>query len=267
MLICVDGTGVRDDTLYKERAKDGFVRTIFNTSRQPYNRYYRGPDWSGLGEKLTRPEIAVERIKDFMARGDNKIFMTGFSRGAAIVVNAAAVLKREGIAVEALFLFDAVDRSPHLDARRIPDNVKHAYHAVRAPEASSRGSFGNCATTMLGTGVFQKREFFTTHGAMGGIPWGEKGLAPVLSRIDAGLQHVNDSESVQRTFRSLGIISSTTGRPALLAERERVMQKGYIDEGSVDFDTKVTVAQEKQGMERIRAWMWGFLREHGVVYG
>jgi hypothetical protein len=104
-----------------------------------------------------------------------RLFMVGHSRGAAIVIHTARLLNARGIPVEAMFLFDAVARNMSLDAEEIPPNVGHCYHAVRDPSGHSRGSFGNCGLRAA-TGVdFQPspwRYFLTTHGGMGGTPWG-----------------------------------------------------------------------------------------------
>ncbi len=100
------------------------------------------------------------------------VFLVGHSRGAAIVINAARIMQRRGIPVEAMFLFDAVARNLDLDADEIPANVRFCYHAMRDPLGNSRGSFGNCGTTAAGGVTFRHDIFMTTHGGMGGTPWG-----------------------------------------------------------------------------------------------
>jgi hypothetical protein len=101
--------------------------------------------------------------------------MTGYSRGAAGVVAAAARLKREKINVQALMLFDCVDRSGDIDAEVIPNNVAYVYHVIRNPETSSRESFGNDGLKYSAPTVFPSAfSFMCTHGGMGGCPWTPK---------------------------------------------------------------------------------------------
>jgi hypothetical protein len=106
--------------------------------------------------------------------GRRRVFMAGHSRGAAIIIHVARLLQRRHIDVEAMFLFDAVARNHTLDAGEIPSNVRHCYHAIRHPDGRSRGSFGNCGTFAAAGVDFRSEFFFTTHGGMGGTPWGRR---------------------------------------------------------------------------------------------
>lgn len=101
-----------------------------------------------------------------------KIYLVGHSRGGAILIDVANMLNRRHIPVEAMFLFDAVDRSSELTGGEIPSNVGFCYHAMRDPTGNSRGSFGNCGTEAAGGVIFFPEHFMTTHGGMGGTPWG-----------------------------------------------------------------------------------------------
>jgi hypothetical protein len=194
ILIGVDGTGATDDRAYARDMKDSFVNQIVRNSPIPVanKKYHRGPDWTGLGIKFTsaseglgtkliRPTALRAEIKQLLGqqpkgKGPCRIFLTGYSRGAAVVINTAALLKQDGIDVEALFLFDAVQRSFQLEAKLIPANVKHCYHAIRDPNTHSRDSFGNCGLSRAdGRKLDGFEKFFTTHGGMGGTPWGQKG--------------------------------------------------------------------------------------------
>ena len=181
MLICVDGTGPFVNSSYKTAMANSFTRQIWKHSGLRGARlYYRGPDNPGLLTNMARPGTLVKRdILPLYKKGDTRICMVGYSRGGAIVINTAAVLKKHGVPVEALFLFDAVDRSIELEADLIPSNVKHAYHAVRHRETGSRTSFGNCGIKAAAGVKFHQgkpTEFWTTHGGMGGTPWGLDGL-------------------------------------------------------------------------------------------
>ena len=128
------------------------------------------PSWVG-GRPVSEwaPE-ETEELRVINAR--RRLFMTGYSRGGAIVLHAARLLISHGINVDAMFLFDAVDRNPFMEAEQIPSNVRHCYHAMRDPAGGSRESFGNCGTSAATGVIFKRRHFMTTHGGMGGVPWG-----------------------------------------------------------------------------------------------
>jgi len=275
MLICVDGTGRHSDKAYLARNDQSFVSTIYYESRStafdrqrsaalppstfwpssggPYKLYRRGPDFAATGSTTVAPETLAALVRQLWNNGDRNIFMAGWSRGGAIVIATAACLKtmtlRDGsaIGVEALFLFDAVDRAVQFNARAIPSNVRNCYHAIRDRRTASRESFGNCGLLAESqrTNLVKRDTFYTTHGAMGGVPWGEKGL-PFW-------KHAGDPTKSDQPF-------VPWSSPA-----ERLAQ-GCIDEGQPDGATKVTVAQEWHGMVEVRSWMWGFFRQHGVIF-
>lgn len=131
----------------------------------------RIPSWALNQPAGTWPAedvAALERIEE-----RRKIYMTGYSRGGAIVIHTARLLQLRGLRVEAMFLFDAVSRNPNLDADVIPANVGRCFHAIRDIRAGSRESFGNCGLTSEVPGALKIRRFITTHGGMGGVPWGD----------------------------------------------------------------------------------------------
>lgn len=249
MLVCVDGSGPFRDATYNAAMADSFVRRIWSTSKlRGAKLYYRGPDSGGLVSNMARPAVIIRRDLTHRIRaGDRTIVLIGYSRGAAIMINTAALLHDREIEVEAMFLFDAVDRSLELSRTGlIPANVKTVYHAVRDPRTGSRTSFGNCGLraesgVVYGDGGPQR--FFTTHAGMGGVPWGQAGmLDPSLRRtIEFGLHD--------------------------RAGRQRMLNTIPITEGTFGSETAVTPTQEQRGMDRVQHWMWGHLRRHGVVPG
>jgi pimeloyl-ACP methyl ester carboxylesterase len=60
-----------------------------------------------------------------------KVYLAGHSRGGAICVQIAKLLRPEDIRIECMILFDAVDRTLALNAKCIPGNVVQACHAMR----------------------------------------------------------------------------------------------------------------------------------------
>jgi len=122
-----------------------------------------------------------------------KIFLTGYSRGGATVIDVARRLERQGLQVEAMFLFDAVDQSAVLEGGAIPNNVRICYHAMRNPITSSRESFGNCGTRATRPRGLISRWFVTTHGGMGGVPWRAAGVP------EGGVTTINEGGTDQAT--------------------------------------------------------------------
>jgi hypothetical protein len=177
------------------------------------------------------PRIDICRPRDESAGSDDprlRIFLVGHSRGGGIVIDVAHLLARHHVAVEAMFLFDAVDRSTELEGGDIPANVRHCYHAMRDPAGLSRPSFGNCGTSAAPGVDFQPRPlrlFMTTHGAMGGTPWGRNP------------EHLTTYGTIRE--------DDPTGLGTSL--------------------TVITPDMEERGMREVEQWMWPHLRRHGVV--
>jgi len=274
MLICIDGSGPRSDFKYVKRMEQSFVRTIYlesaltaldsersaalpphsswpSFSRGPYKLYRRGPD--GVGSELVLPESLAGLVKHLWDSGDHQIFMAGFSRGGAIVINTASLLRKmttqdgSKIEVESLFLFDAVDRLFYLDGKTIPSNVRHCYHAIRnRKDGKSRESFRNCGLSRESpdTEMVENRDFHTTHGGMGGLGYGEGGIPAWKDPGDP--------------------LFSSNRPPVPWSSREEKLAQGFIVESFPDGPTKITVAQEATGTIHVQRWMWKFLRHHRV---
>jgi hypothetical protein len=283
MLICVDGTGTGEGTMAdvvfqtKNRAANyavdnmgSFVGMIYYGSHLQNRKYYPGPDLTGTGPNFIWPYNLVQQIMEFWRQGDHQIFMTGYSRGAAIVIDAAAIMGDKALAdqypeaqdakIEAMFLFDAVARSVELPrAQNIPSNVKYCYHAMRDDSANSRRSFGHCGQGMDGVTFLAKRKFYTTHGGMGGVLWGEQGLPDFTKDRRAPAEQAAVARRIADRY--------FTGGPKLDGSDldSWVLTNEFIFEGGIDGTTNVTVAQEKAGSKAVHHWMWPFLRKHHVL--
>lgn len=260
MLICVDGTGEVSHTSYALGIMGSFVGMIYYGSHLPNRKYYRGPDFSGMGPNMTQPMDLVRQIQEFWRQGDHLIFMTGYSRGAAIAINTAALLAAFPMPdgklarIEALFLFDAVARSVDLTmTTSIPSTVHYCYHAMRDDRARSRPSFGHCGTFMIGVDTFfVPKQFYTTHGGMGGILWGVKGVN-IAKESEAFVLNKAPGPSVRG--------AAEYNRTQL----EQIKNAGHIYETFPDGLTNVTVAEEKAGSDKVHDWMWPFLHKHLVL--
>lgn len=245
MFIGIDGTGPGDDTEYMDRMRGGggtgqsFVWRIYNQSQERRKAYYRGP--TALGSEV--PSITravVSKVIEWTKEGDNRLFLAGWSRGAAICVLVAQdLLRRQDFQgnVDCMALFDAVDRaagSPDL----IPHNVSKAFHAMRdsrvrswegtsSSGASAWLSFGNTATRHAIPNNLETHTFFATHAGIGGVPW-------------------------------------TGDQPTELAF-ERTTSFGFIPDVRVVHRPTITEAQDVAGAESVRQWMWTRIRQHGMV--
>jgi hypothetical protein len=164
--------------------KLSFVRRICNEYAVVSSEWHNGP--SNTGEDCR--SIGLKAISTIDAWLSNngfpknskralwdhpKIFLTGYSRGAAIAVWVAEQLqdRRPPVEIDAMFLFDCVDRAWDLDVTGVPASVRMAYHAMRSDEVHSRPTFGHGAKYGVNAAGFESRTFFGTHAAMGGQPW------------------------------------------------------------------------------------------------
>ena len=150
---------------------NSFVKRI--TASGPHKQYHRGPVTLG-GGLMDAIAGGVRFIEQKRRDGiQDHICLTGYSRGAAGAVVIAKRLKKKGIPVEALLLFDCVDRHLFIDADVIPDNVRNVMHVVRDPRSKSSVSFSNDGLRYhpASTNYPAAYKFLCTHGGMGGTPW------------------------------------------------------------------------------------------------
>ncbi len=252
----VDGSGPRDNESnnaeYDRVFKNSHVKRLCgNAGRFSYSGYVRGPgdlgrETQGAANAITGwieqkfMAVAVERARNpKLVLPDPRVFLTGFSRGGAAVVNACHQLKRKGIPVHCLMLFDAVDRARIGDTDEIPDNVSWAFHARRDPKAGSREMFGNCGTSAAPAVLYYEKFFLCTHGAVGGTPWDKVGKSGYIEELTSK--------------QKAGIVAAGT---AMGGVSGGIKAKNFADKN--DF-TKVTLEKDKKGAADSWAWMLGEL--------
>ena len=85
-------------------------------------------------------------------------------------IDVADRLSEDGVSVDGMILFDAVDRSLAINSTEIPRNVLRLVHARRNPQTNSRHSFSNCGTVWHAPTKTTQAFFWGTHGALGGVP-------------------------------------------------------------------------------------------------
>ncbi|MBL8181579.1 MAG: LysM peptidoglycan-binding domain-containing protein [Blastocatellia bacterium] len=183
----VDGTSAETGTAelpgdYQRSFHQSFVNRLQRNELVDFDDtwYLRGPYTSGL-DTAERARACFNWVKaSFKHNGAKAVFLGGYSRGAAAVIEVAKWLKvEENIPVECLVLFDAVDRTntlgdPYFRNTRIVDTVRKVIHPRRNQISThSRLTFGSCGGTLEDpskTVEFYKY-FFATHGGLGGVPW------------------------------------------------------------------------------------------------
>lgn len=173
----VDGTGVWNNDEYDRQMEFSFVRTLCKGWTDGPALYQRGPtteDW-----RLDRATwLCAKNIYNhvtFNWKPGRAVFLAGYSRGGAAVIEASKWLKGDNIPVECLILFDAVDRTGQVGLpwqnTPIADTVKTVIYAKRMWSTRSRESFGNCGLWMESGKQTPYKEFFATHAGLGGVPW------------------------------------------------------------------------------------------------
>jgi LysM domain len=190
----IDGTSSETGT---ENMPGGYQQTFLNSFVNRLQRnevvrfadtwYLRGPYTSGL-DTADRAKRCYDWVSEQWKTGKAKaIFLGGYSRGAAAVLEVSKWLKeRDNIPVECLIMFDAVDRTntigdPTWTNTKIPSTVGLAIHPMRNIKTTlSRLSFGWTGTyrESSATAYFENL-FFATHGGLGGVPW-SKATHPIF---------------------------------------------------------------------------------------
>jgi LysM repeat protein len=183
----VDGTGSYDPGQYHQDYGRSNIRTFVNyTNNKGKAHYLAGPGLDG-GSTWWIATAAASWARSFVNQGCDKLVLAGHSRGGAAVIEAAyQLLEEDGIKVDLMLLFDAVNMTGSVGLQRthkLPSNVLCCRHAYRDPGTKSRATWGNCGMTK-GSGsqdaVYQK--YWTTHGGLGGVPqipgpgesWGDR---------------------------------------------------------------------------------------------
>lgn len=255
ILVGIDGTGeavvpgADRDAAYDTAFANSFVRRMCNVNS--HSRYFRGPValGGGLPEAITGGVNYIVSMK--RQRPNESVLLTGYSRGAAGVVVIAKRLKDLHINVDALMMFDCVDRHLAFDADEVPNNVLNVCHVIRNPAGRSRLSFDNDGMRYRSPTnyVLPVRMFMCTHGGMGGTPWqipsGKRGT----DYIDEGT-----GEAVYSAQTSPSIAD---GIPGVRALREMNTVREY--------HTNVTYDQDARVSGDIWSYVQPFLRTHGFL--
>jgi pimeloyl-ACP methyl ester carboxylesterase len=171
MLIALEGSS---PTINGENNRKYYVWQAYQLTTQPLKIYKEGPaalSFEGSAINIRKMADAATAFIKASAVSD-KVFLVGWSRGAAACIQVAHDLKRSGAArVDAMFLFDAVDQdtSTNSDLNFIPDSVVNVYHAIATKKDwKDKIIFPTCGTVAAqGVNLFAQN-FNATHGGIAG---------------------------------------------------------------------------------------------------
>src|SRR5262245_24511821 len=137
----VDGTGVWNNDEYDRTFEKSFVRTLYKWWGHGPPNYERGPVTTDLKPADFTYYLAWRTYRHVLAHwksdDETAVFLAGYSRGAAAVIEVAKWLKAKDIPVECLMLYDPVDRTLQVGGRfrdtPIVDTVRKYIYAKRSP--------------------------------------------------------------------------------------------------------------------------------------
>jgi hypothetical protein len=234
----IDGSSDKwNNDKYAKDFEHSHVNVLYKSWTYGPRHYERGPTM--VDEKPANWTIlAAARIAEHVKRnwnpGKTAVFLAGYSRGGAAVIEVANFLKSIYIPVECLILFDPVDRtflmgSPWKDTP-IADTVRTVIYAKRDPAAESREIFGNCGLRMWDGRPTRHafpntfKEFVATHAGLGGVPWTEPETGNIIESVPKWAEPMYPEHHRHRA-------------------------------------TKVTVAQDRAGANQVQQWTFSLIAD------
>ncbi len=236
MFYIIDGTGPYSQEEYDLAMARSFCWQIEVKLRSYPAVYVPGPGNAG-GTTRLKAHDGVKAIIDSRKRGNTKrLYLAGYSRGGATVIQMAKFLKHQTREViQAMFLFDPVDRDVFLDGSGIPTNVRNVYviyrdqtiEEVDTPwkpnwgfgerpdyDIYARKWMGNCKIVAKDTRATNVRETIITgasHGAVGGSPWTDR--AADEAATDSAAAKMNTFLQMEGLPRMLKDMSAFKSKP------------------------------------------------------
>ncbi len=183
MLIALDGSAkTTDPKKYAAEYYNYYVAQAYRATREADKIYVQGPGALSFGHSSNNIRKMADKATAFIRShsDDGRIYLIGWSRGAAACIQVAHDLKRSSgnTKIDALFLFDAVDQdtSTSSDLNFIPDSVTNVYHAIAIKKNwLDRQIFPTCGKTAANGVNLIKREFNASHGGIAGGSDGDAG--------------------------------------------------------------------------------------------
>ncbi len=259
ILVGIDGTGELSNREYQPNFRNSFVNTIVRNSNAKYKHYLRGPASDGVDMIALASKAYTFIHLHRHAHPHTRILLTGYSRGGAGVVDVARRLKKDGVTVDGMVLFDPVDRSGTSDAYDVTNNVLHMVKALRSTLTLSRISFNNCATSWHAPTRCEAKYFWATHGGLGGCPWAVVPGERPTQFID------EDDWGSERALSA--VVYDVMG----LEWKQPADYKGTLDqlrvrrEDMADKRTQVTYVQDADGAKQVWGWVYPRLLKLGFL--
>jgi hypothetical protein len=275
----VDGTGVWNNREYAEIFEHSFVATLCRSWTVGPRNYVRGPVTADNKPVDSTYLAAVQTYRHVLSHwktGESAVFLAGYSRGGAAVIEVAKWLRDKEIPVECLILFDPVDRTGQVGSplRNTPivDTVKTVIYAKRSPAAKSRESFGNCGLTMWNGQPTPYREFFATHGGLGGVPWSQpkaggfinEGPPDGETRITVQMDR-HGATAVQRWTFNLVMDALHECRERLAKPDNPGKQPG-VNAGRPGHEPKIHIVRPGDWLSKIALTYYGDMNKWRVIY-
>ncbi len=284
MLFVVDGTGPEDPTEYEREMSGSFCRQLQDKCG---GTYWRGPTLLGnetihIAKKIVEEVVRIRRGPDAGA----PIFLAGHSRGGAAVLFAAQDLDDMGIEVEAMFLYDAVNRTLNnlrfRSSDYIPKNVRFGYHALRDPSlsfyysdglASARDQLASCMGLPTGKRPSTMEDLIDM-----AIAGPVKASHPYARQINRVKDLTAQDMKMKVVMRSLTMttpdgLTLDFGNCATKAEGGCKLVKAYFlgSHGAIggapivsELAPKLLIESDRAAMASVSAWMSGHLSRHGL---
>jgi hypothetical protein len=258
-LVGIDGTGELSNSKYEPDFKNSFVNTIYRASGAKYKWYIRGPASDGIDmAALSAKAYAYAHLHHF-AHPNTRVLLMGYSRGGAGVIDVAWRLQKDGVPVEAMMLFDPVQRAGLVDGYDVPNNVLYMVKALRATMTLSRISFNNCATSWHAPTRCTQRYFWATHGGIGGCPW------PVTPG-ELPSHFIDEDEDNKERLLSwvmYDVLQTEWKQPD--DYRGTLQQLRDRHSEMIDKRTQVTYQQDRAGAEEVWTWVYPKLVSLGFL--
>ena len=170
MLVALEGSS---PTIRGENNFKYYVWQAYQSTKQEPKTYEKGPAAISWGWSEINIRKMANHACEFIRQNSGEIFLIGWSRGAAACIQVALDLDRSnfGRAIDAMFLFDAVDQDGSTQdfLNFIPKNVTTVYHAIATKKGwLDKKIFPTCGRTAASNVNVVSKEFNTSHGGIAG---------------------------------------------------------------------------------------------------
>jgi pimeloyl-ACP methyl ester carboxylesterase len=170
MLVALEGSS---PTIFGANNYKYYVWNVYRDTGETPKLYVEGPAAISWGASPVNIRKMADKATAFIRANTGKIFLVGWSRGAAACIQTALDLDRSSFdrKIDAMFLFDAVDQDGSTSdfLNFIPGNVGKVFHAIATKKSwRDRQLFPTCGQTHAPEVQMFAQTFETTHGGIAG---------------------------------------------------------------------------------------------------